>query len=341
MAKDIKIGLIARADKTGLGVQSWELYRHISFDKVLIVDLEELNSYPSDYSLYLTKNCEICKGIPTDDQINRFLSDLKAVFTIETPYNYYLYQEAKKRGIKTILQANYEFFDYLSDENLPPPDIVAVPTFWHFNKMKEVCKKIKSQLIYLPVPIAVERFKFKKRNKIEKILHIAGTQAINDRNGTNLLLESLKDIKIPVIIKTIKPLTKVINSNKVIIDDVPKKYYWENYSEGDLFVLPRRYGGLCLPLNEALASGMVPLMLDISPVNRILPKECLVPAYKMFKFRVRDEITCYSADPKLISYYVKNLIEFDLSVINSWIKNYLFENSWQKLKPLYLKILCG
>lgn len=37
-------------------------------------------------------------------------------------------------------------------------------------------------------------------------------------------------------------------------------------------ILPRKYAGLCLPMNEALMSGLPVIMTDIEPNNVILPK---------------------------------------------------------------------
>jgi glycosyltransferase involved in cell wall biosynthesis len=51
----------------------------------------------------------------------------------------------------------------------------------------------------------------------------------------------------------------------------------ELYASFDVLILPRRYGGLCLPMSEALASGLPVIMSNTSPNDAILPADWLVP----------------------------------------------------------------
>ena len=39
----MKLGLIARADNTGLGMQTWEFYRAMKPEKTLVVDISAMN----------------------------------------------------------------------------------------------------------------------------------------------------------------------------------------------------------------------------------------------------------------------------------------------------------
>jgi len=60
--------------------------------------------------------------------------------------------------------------------------------------------------------------------------------------------------------------------------------------------MPRRYGGACLPMNEALAAGLPVIMTDVDPNNKILPKEWLVSASKKTEFMARIMITVYESN---------------------------------------------
>ena len=46
------------------------------------------------------------------------------------------------------------------------------------------------------------------------------------------------------------------------------------YAGFDPLILPRRYGGLCLPMNEALRSGLPVIMFNVSPSDAILRRPC-------------------------------------------------------------------
>lgn len=70
----------------------------------------------------------------------------------------------------------------------------------------------------------------------------------------------------------------------------------ELYRWYDAMILPRRYAGACLPMNEALAAGLPVIMTDTDPNNKILPPYWLVPAEKKTEFMARTMIDVYSAD---------------------------------------------
>jgi hypothetical protein len=59
------------------------------------------------------------------------------------------------------------------------------------------------------------------------------------------------------------------------------------YDGFDAMVLPRRYAGLCLPMNEALISGLPVFMTNISPNNHILPEKWLVDSSIGGKFKTK------------------------------------------------------
>jgi glycosyltransferase involved in cell wall biosynthesis len=74
----------------------------------------------------------------------------------------------------------------------------------------------------------------------------------------------------------------------------------------DGMILPRRYAGLCLPMNEALMSAMPVFMTDLSPNNKILPERWLVPATQTGQFKAKSIIDVYSANPKHLAELVDN-----------------------------------
>jgi glycosyltransferase involved in cell wall biosynthesis len=82
------------------------------------------------------------------------------------------------------------------------------------------------------------------------------------------------------------------------------------YKGFDAMVLPRRYAGLCLPMNEALMSGIPVFMTDISPNNAILPSEWLAESTVIDRFRTKSLVDVYDVNPKklakIIDDYIKN-----------------------------------
>ena len=109
------------------------------------------------------------------------------------------------------------------------------------------------------------------------------------------------------------------------------------YKDGEVMILPRRYGGLCLPLWEALASGMPVLMPNISPNDKVLSEEWLYKAEQQGVVTTHSDIPMYKSD-------VDSMIE----TLNNVKQNYLIANklarglaesmSWAKRKPYYIKL---
>lgn len=116
-----------------------------------------------------------------------------------------------------------------------------------------------------------------------------------------------------------------------------KANYYDNY-DGGVLVLPRKYGGLCLPINEAIASGMPVIATDISPNNTWLPKEWLVPAGHAGSFKCKKPITYYEANLKMLAKKIDEFCDHDF-YSNSILKaNEIRDKiSWEALGPLYME----
>src|SRR5690606_2061207 len=99
-----------------------------------------------------------------------------------------------------------------------------------------------------------------------------------------------------LVIRSQYPLPYQINDRRVMFDIGNKLEQNELYKDFDAMILPRRYGGLCLPMNEALCSGLPVIMTDISPNNRILPENWLAQARVKTQFMTRTMIDLYMTD---------------------------------------------
>lgn len=318
----MRLGLIARADNSGLGVQTWEFYRHMNPDKTLVVDPSEHAVDLANKHAYLDRfpGATVFKGLtPTPDVIEAFLDDIDVVYTAETFYaGHDFLMRANNRGTKTVLHFNYEFLDHLILPNAPRPSLFAAPSLWHYFD-KDMKEKI-SPLRFLPVPIALDRFKTPVADRppgppAKHFLHIVGKPAVYDRNGTLDLLQSLAYVrsKIDVTIKCQRPgyVAALINQEKVRLpsniqlhlEDARVDNYWDLYYDKDgqpydALLLPRRFGGLCLPVNEAIGAGMPVMMPDVEPNNTWLPHDWLVDSGWKGSFKARGPVQLWSVDKK-------------------------------------------
>jgi hypothetical protein len=106
-------------------------------------------------------------------------------------------------------------------------------------------------------------------------------------------------------------------------------------------LLPRRYAGLCLPMNEALLSGLPVFMTNLMPNSAILPPDWLIKAEKIDQFRAKSMIDVHSGDPKHLAKIVDNYMNMrKRKHIKEEAFNLGLENfSAEALKPKYDELL--
>ena len=352
-----RIGLIARADDTGLGHQSWEFHRHMSPTKTLIIDLEGQSASGKDLTAHPERfpgNTTVVFGIPCRGVIEEWLEGLDVLFTMETPYNYEFYSIAREKGIRTVLQANYELLDYLHDgphqDHLP--DILVMPSTWCLPLVKHRLGD-RMKVVYLPVPIPTDRWDKPSTDtgSCRRLLHVAGYPAIGDRNGTRNLLDALRYVqsRITVTLTCQRPgyLGSLIQPGQdhgnasLVIDSAPRDNYWDLYADHDVLVLPRRYGGLCLPLNEALGAGLPAIMPDIPPNNDWLPLEWLTSARVGDTVMMKTLVDLYQSDPRDLAAHIDRMVydEDFYSRCQHQARELSLEYSWDSLIGYYQEVL--
>ena len=118
--------------------------------------------------------------------------------------------------------------------------------------------------------------------------------------------------------------------------------YQDIYNGADVLILPRRYGGNCLPMNEALSVGMPVVMPNISPNNEFLESMWLTQAKIINYFEPRTVIDIYETPPKLLAEKIDELanMEPEQAWAHNQIANALAEKiDWIKMKDEYTQIL--
>lgn len=312
----MRLGIIVRMDKTGLGNQTRLLTQLLKPSYLMVIDsrnhfkTQQFQDWYDSFNGVLTEDL-----IPNVQEYRKFLSNVDAFITCETPYNWRIMVEANQHMKQSYLQYNYEFLEYMVNNRLPLPTKFLAPSHWNTDKVKE---KYGDRVMYLPPPINMRDFKQNRqlnfnRASTKRFLHVLGKQAVHDRNGTETLLEALRHTQsnFELVIKSQYEIGLDIQDRRVIIDTSNSNDYTELYKDFDAMILPRRYGGLCLPMNEALASGLPVIMSNISPNSKILPKKWLVSANKTESFIARPLIDVYTTNAKALARKIDWLCELD------------------------------
>jgi hypothetical protein len=343
----MRLGIIARSDNTGLGNQTMELVKMLNPDKILLINSIFFNNnkqHPEWYKDYNTS--QTVHGMPTVREIRSFLENIDVVISCETFYHSEFVNIAKTRGVKTILQYNYELFGNLAHPEWSLPDILLAPSIWNLDIVMEKFGR-KSKVMHLPPPTNSTLFNNARKINLEKdhrrILHIAGKKAAKDRNGTDTIIEMMKysNADFELVIKTQTPLDISYSDPRITIDTGNPDNRESMYEGFDAMVLPRRYAGLCLPMNEALMSALPVFMTDISPNNALLPESWLVRSDKIDEFKTKSMVNVYNADPQALA---KTIDDYINSNQKTKLKNLALEIgltnfSVDQLKEKYIKVI--
>jgi glycosyltransferase involved in cell wall biosynthesis len=319
------LGFIARCDNTGLGIESVDFVRHMHPDKILVAMAKMYGDHPERFAsepdvVYLEKP-------PDEVELDRFLTGLDTVFCIELPYDWGLLDAARARGIRTILRINYE---YLADPLPHQPDLLIAPIDWYQPEGTMI----------LPFPVDRERFRFKRRMRADTFLHVTGRIGRFGRNGTPELLQAIplvrSDVRFLIYAQTELP---AIDDPRVEIriGDFPDNAVL--FEEGDIFVLPRRYGGQSLPMNEALSAGLPVLMSDMRPQNAFVPRELLVSCQSFDELHLDRTVEYAAIDPAAIAAAIDRLAHQDIAPLSDWANRYAQSISWDTLLPQYTSVL--
>lgn len=330
------IGLIARADNRGLGQQTWAFHRNMHPAKTLVVDCPSQQPLKTRFERF--PDATIIHGIPDQYQIRDFLTGLTSVYTAETGYTPHLWSEAESLGVKTVLHANYEFLD-----RKDRPTCWWAPSLWYFDDFPAGTQ-------HVPVPIETDRFPITAKPATAKhFLHVVGRPAIHDRNGTTDLLRALQHVKSSITVTITCQLSgyvgKLLNDHNIGIPDhidlkvssVDDPNYWDKYAGVDAMIMPRRFGGLCLPVNEAVGAGIPVIMPNIDPNSRWLPEQWRTPATVAGEFRAKQHIVYYQSDPCALAERIDQLAQ-DATFYSEAVtaaEKLRDELSWTTLKPLY------
>lgn len=353
----MKVGLLAYSSNTGLGYQTWEFAKHIKCSAILVADLSKMNGMDTHHERFrnLSENVRICQGIPEEEDMRWLVEHSNLIFTCETPLNYKLYSIAREYGVRTVLQPNYEFLNYFRDKSLALPDAFALPSLWGADQINTLGVMTK----YLPVP-----FELPTQQQGEtktRFIHITGRPAIHDRNGTIQFLnacliigyrfnyeifiqapkEHASEKTFHEIKATLDHAKSELGDHLIVHFDVPNNE--SIYQAGSILVMPRKYGGLCLPMQEALSHAIPTIMPKISPNDMVLPHEWLIEGNYCGDLETHSKIPMYAVDSIDLA---NKMLEMDANYdsYSQWALELAEKYSWQRMRPKYyalFKKLCG
>lgn len=321
----MRFGLIARSETDrGLGIQTFAMHENLHPDKTLVVLVPQSGfaSHPENYpgATFVTL---------TDDGLDErtvrtWLRGLDVVVTVETFYDWQIILWAYEEGVRTVVHGNPEFWM----ESNPQPDVWWWPTTWRLDKLPVGP--------VVPVPIEDHRL-FTARNPHDGILsvvHIAGN-AMADRNGTNVIHNAMRQVpygvSVDIYAQTNVAQSKKVRTHKSVSDR------WTMYNDHHALVIPRRYGGLCLPVQEAMACGLAVFMSDCSPNQTMWPVIPLASELSRVIPMQTGDVQTYDVTPNALANALKHYMHDrdGLAEYQERSRRWANQHRWSVLKDRY------
>lgn len=323
-----------------------EFARHMHPARTMLLDAgpSEFDADPSQFpgdAIHVTVGAD--HRFP-EDKVRGWLQGLDVVFAAESFTDWRIIGWAKDAGVATVCQLNAEFYRHGSVEpNLPHPTQWWAPTQWRLEHLAP-------GTVVVPVPVATDRFeKLETRNSNDRlrVLHVAGRRAVYDRNGTEIVSLACQYVQeaVDVVITSqdASPPSDVRLRGlgmRAQIRAGNVANYWDLYSGFDVLVMPRRYGGLCLPAQEAMAAGLAVVMTGCSPNDGwpIMP----LPVTDWSRARMPGgEVDLAAVAPRKVGEALDCLAvdRLKLAMLKDGSRTWAVEHSWEALAPLYRRQL--
>jgi hypothetical protein len=337
-------GVIIRSTARGLATQTQEAWRGYPFDAALHItdgDPKWPEHLWEPHRPDDIHHAHLRDGELAADEVEEFLGKVDVVFSVETLYSRNFTKMLTSRAIRTVVQGNCELWGPFQPATLSTKWVW--PTPWRLDGVPDGPT--------VPVPVATSCSA--TAGGIDDrlvVVHPAGHRAIGDRNGTELVIQALKLITTDVTLRIISQdgQGSIFKSShhprlppnvEVDICETGVADRWSMYDGAHAVLLPRRYGGLCLPAQEGLQAGVVPIMTDCPP-NRFWP---IIPvtAAKGKGQRVRyGAVETWIATPRFIARRIDEL-NIDRQRLVDGRKlalEWAQENTWDRWTPFYTEL---
>lgn len=241
-------------------------------EKILVAHTEHNTRGRAKPEIYggLAGEVRTCRRAPRRGDAEWLTDDVDVIFTIECFYGQEIPFLARSKGVQTVIHGNPEMTGQLET-----CDVMLAPTTWRLDALP-------GEPRVLPFPTDAQLLPRREPSEKVKVLYHVASDAMCDRNGTELLLEALGHVNHETTLYIRGGRGGGTQYHGLVtvhwIGHYPGMFFEHWPLAIDALVLPRRFGGLCLPMQEAATLGLPIITLDLEPQRAWLPTPSLVPA---------------------------------------------------------------
>jgi glycosyltransferase involved in cell wall biosynthesis len=282
--RKLKIGLVGRHSRFGLGHQNRDIAANLDIDRWLVPLAGPGDSPPSG----LRCRIDVISRELDDSELEAWLDGLDIVLFVESPCFPTLPEVARQMGVGVVCVPNWEWL-YPGLEWLDSVDLMLCPT----RHTARVLAGWKERFRFpwtvetLPWPVDTDHFRFRRRFVCRQFVYVNGSggsratptdpsRADFRRKGLEVLLSAAKlapDVAI-IVYADAKDLPAIPPNVQL---RPPPRDNSLLYCDGDVCVQPSHWEGLGLPLLECQAAGMPLVTTDAPPMDEHQPI-ALIPA---------------------------------------------------------------
>jgi len=274
----MKIGLIGRADLSGLGYMTRDFCDHLPVEKALIVSREGRG--PNSLDQILARHRMMTSNTFRQEDIEFLFDGIDVLVGFETFYHPDVIPEAVARGIKVAMFPMWE---------CSPPEVCAADYLFCVTDRERARFPYRADTIRVDWPMEPPPgWKQQARQRPLRVVACAGSGGLHDRNN----VESLKALRQAADAGRADGWTFDLREFST------DRSRWAQYANADLFVHLQAFHGLSLPLLEAAACGVPCVVLDIPGFREEYTSSCRVGVGAMFDREMMGErVTFARPDP--------------------------------------------
>lgn len=331
-----RIGAVSYATPQGLGHLMWSFYGAGVVTRPAIVHHNKHPNYPHWYPKS-TPYLDPRKPFIKQDGMEEWLRSVDVVLFFETPFNWDFINECHRRNVRTVLMPMYEW---------TPKVLPARPT--SFLCPSKLDKDYFPHGEYIPVPVRTDLWR--QKTTVKRFLHNAGHVGHREHKGTRQLIQALPHLKTSPRITLRCQYPSVINTmmhqelgrrNLASNIEIHTGYFpydklWEYH---DAVIIPEKFNGLSLPLQEAYAAGLLVITTNRYPANDWLPNEPLIPVKSCSRQCITRnylEFDEAEVDPKAIAEVIDTWNGADITDYSWRAKAWASDHSWSLLRNRYV-----
>ncbi len=267
----MKIGLVGWASDTGVGMELRDTAASLPDCEKFLMPHRGRPSQPDSNETALN-------GWDPVVRMNAWIDTVKpdVVLTWETPVDWRFPEIWGRKGVRWVCVVHYDWFEPVRAHEYIRADLIA-PN----EQCRDGIRVHGLDSTVLPVPVDLNRLRFKERKYGHRFVTVYGQGGPHDRRSIKEIVEAWRGIAFapPLTIKAQKKPVEIEGElpRVVGIDLENVATTAELYEEQDVALFPSKFEGVGLSLIEAQACGLPVITTDMEPMRTLAP-DLLIPA---------------------------------------------------------------